>query len=184
MSGQEELPMKSILVLHGPNLNLLGRREPEVYGRMTLEEIDGRLKKAAAGFNQIDAQGLHSIQLEIRSFQSNSEGGLIDALQAARDWASGVIFNPGGFSHTSVALRDAVAAIQLPVIEVHLSNVYAREEFRHTSLIAPVCLGKIVGFGWRSYLLAMLALAEIFSEATEDLNPVESVSSRPVTEAV
>lgn len=174
--------MKSILVLHGPNLTLLGQREPEVYGRMTLAEIDDRLTKAAAEYYQVGAQGLRPLQLEIRSYQSNSEGGLIDALQAARGWASGVIFNPGGYTHTSVALRDAVAAIGMPVIEVHLSNVYAREEFRHTSLIAPVCLGKIVGFGWRSYLLALVALAEIFNEEAEDLNAARPAGSRPVTE--
>lgn len=162
--------MRSILVLHGPNLNLLGQREPEVYGRMTLAEIDDRLTKAAAEYNQVGAHRLRPLQLEIRSYQSNSEGSLIDALQSAQDWASGVIFNPGGYTHTSVALRDAVAAIGMPVIEVHLSNVYAREEFRHTSLIAPVCLGKIEGFGWRSYLLALVALAEIFNEEAEDLN--------------
>ena len=162
--------MKSILVLHGPDRDLLGQREPEVYGRMTLAEIDNRLTKAAAEYNQVGAKGDRPLQLEIRSNQSNSEGGLIDALQVARGWASGVIFNPGGYTHTSVALRDAVAAIGMPVIEVHLSNIYAREEFRHTSLIAPVCLGKIVGFGWRSYLLALVALAEIFNEEAEDLN--------------
>ncbi len=156
---EKESRMKSILVLHGPNLNLLGQREPEVYGQLTLAEIDRRLTQAASGMG-----------LEVRSYQSNSEGGLIDALQAARDWASGVIFNPGGYTHTSVALRDAVAAIGLPVIEVHLSNVYAREEFRHVSLIAPVCLGKIAGFGWRSYLLALVALAEIFKEEAGPLN--------------
>lgn len=140
--------MVAIMVLHGPNLNLLGQREPEVYGTMTLEEIDQRL--VAAG---------RELALEVRSFQSNSEGGLIDALHTAREWASGVIFNPGGYTHTSVALRDAVASIELPVVEVHLSNVYAREEFRHTSVISPVCAGKITGFGWRSYLLGLHALA-------------------------
>ena len=174
--------MKSILVLHGPNLNLLGQREPEVYGRMTLAEIDDRLTKAAAEYNQVGAQGLRPLQLEIRSYQSNSEGGLINALQAARGWASGVIFNPGGYAHTSVALRDAVAAIEMPVIEVHLSNVYAREEFRHTSLIAPVCLGKITGFGWRSYLLALVAFAEMFNEEAEDINAAGPDGSCPVTE--
>jgi 3-dehydroquinate dehydratase II len=144
--------MVAIMILHGPNLNLLGQREPEVYGKMSLEEIDQRL--AAAG---------RELALEVRSFQSNSEGGLIDALHTAREWASGVIFNPGAYTHTSVALRDAVAAIQLPVIEVHLSNVYAREEFRHTSLLSPVCAGKITGFGWRSYLLGLHALAGMLS---------------------
>lgn len=144
--------MVAIMILHGPNLNLLGQREPEVYGKMSLEEIDQRL--AAAG---------RELALEVRSFQFNSEGGLIDALHTAREWASGVIFNPGAYTHTSVALRDAVAAIQLPVIEVHLSNVYAREEFRHTSMLSPVCAGKITGFGWRSYLLGLHALAGMLS---------------------
>lgn len=144
--------MVAIMILHGPNLSLLGQREPEVYGKMSLEEIDQRL--AAAG---------RELALEVRSFQSNSEGGLIDALHTAREWASGVIFNPGAYTHTSVALRDAVAAIQLPVIEVHLSNVYAREEFRHTSMLSPVCAGKITGFGWRSYLLGLHALAGMLS---------------------
>jgi 3-dehydroquinate dehydratase-2 len=144
--------MKSILILHGPNLNLLGEREPEVYGRMTLAEIDRRLSDLG-----------QPMGLEVRTFQSNSEGGLIDALHQARAWAQGVIFNPGGYTHTSVALRDAVAGIGLPVIEVHLSNVHAREEFRRLSMIAPVCVGSIAGFGWRSYFLALHALADILA---------------------
>ena len=142
--------MSAILVLHGPNLNLLGQREPELYGEMTLSEINQKMKSAG------DEMGL-----EVRAFQANGEGALIDALHEARDWASGVIFNPGGYTHTSVALRDAIAAVELPVIEVHLSNVYAREEFRHRSLISPVCVGKIAGLGWRSYMLGLQALAWI-----------------------
>ena len=144
--------MPEILVLHGPNLNLLGQRAPEVYGQLTLAEIDQRLVDAGT-----------ELGLEVRSFQANAEGALIDALHEARDWASGVVFNPGGYTHTSVALRDAVEAVDLPVIEVHISNVYAREEFRHHSLISPVCAGKIVGFGWRSYLLGLHSLAWILT---------------------
>lgn len=142
--------MAVILVLHGPNLNLIGQREPDIYGSMTLSEIDQELKSSGA-----------EMGLEVRTLQANGEGALIDALHEARGWASGVIFNPGGYTHTSVALRDAVAAIEMPVIEVHLSNVYAREEFRHQSLISPVCAGKIMGFGWRSYMLGLQALAWI-----------------------
>lgn len=142
--------MKSILVLHGPNLNLLGMREPEVYGDWTLEDINAEL--VSAGQN---------MGVRVRCFQSNSEGELIDALHDARTWAVGVVFNPGAYTHTSVALRDAISAIEIPVVEVHLSNVYAREEFRHKSLLAPVCLGKITGFGWRSYLLGLQALVGI-----------------------
>ena len=145
--------MKAVLVLHGPNLNLLGSREPEVYGSLTLADIDKRLLETGK-----------SLGLKVRSYQSNSEGALIDALHAARGWASGVVFNPGGYTHTSVALRDAVAAIAIPVVEVHLSNVYAREEFRQHSLISPVCAGKITGFGWRSYLLGLQALAGILED--------------------
>lgn len=144
--------MTAIFILHGPNLNLLGLREPQVYGRVTLAEIDGRLVEL----------GLE-LGLEVRSFQANGEGALIDALHAAREWAGGVVFNPGGYTHTSVALRDAVAAIGLPVVEVHLSNVQAREEFRQRSLIAPVCAGSISGFGWHSYALGLMALHEILS---------------------
>jgi len=142
--------MRSILVLNGPNLNLLGTREPEVYGVLTLAETDRRLVEYG-----------RTIGLEVRTYQSNSEGALIDALHDARTWAVGVAFNPGGYTHTSVALRDAVAAIGIPVIEVHLSNTQAREEFRRRSLLAPVCKGSIIGFGWLSYKLALIALAEI-----------------------
>lgn len=139
-----------MLVLHGPNLNLLGMREPDVYGRMTLEEINARL----VGWGKAE-------QVEVRCAQSNHEGALIDALQEARAWADGVVFNPGGYTHTSVALRDAISSIGIPVVEVHMSNVYAREQFRHTSMISAVCKGKIVGFGWQSYLLGVKALAGI-----------------------
>lgn len=143
-----------ILVLHGPNLNLLGTREPEIYGSMSLGDLNTRLIELAAGYNA-----------EIKCCQSNHEGALIDILQDAPAWADGVIFNPGGYTHTSVALRDAIAAMKIPVIEVHLSNVYAREEFRHHSMISAVCKGKIVGFGWRSYTLALQALAEMLDAA-------------------
>lgn len=138
-----------ILVLHGPNLNLLGTREPEVYGSLTLGEINARLVELGK-----------SLGVEVTCQQSNHEGALIDALHEARAWADGVVFNPGGYTHTSVALRDAVMAIGIPVVEVHLSNVYAREEFRHTSLLSGVCRGKITGFGWQSYALGLRALID------------------------
>lgn len=139
-----------ILILHGPNLNLLGTREPEIYGSMTLDDINKKMIELGK-----------ELGAEIKCLQSNHEGALIDALQDARTWASGVVFNPGGYTHTSVALRDAISAIQIPVIEAHLSNVYVREEFRHVSMISAVCKGKVVGFGWRSYELGLRGLIDI-----------------------
>lgn len=138
-----------ILVLHGPNLNLLGSREVSIYGTQSLDDINTALHERAKE---------HDVYLE--TFQSNHEGALIDALHAARSWADGVIINPAAYTHTSVALRDALAAVALPAIEVHLSNVHAREPFRHTSLTAPVVWGQIVGLGPLGYLLALDALVE------------------------
>jgi 3-dehydroquinate dehydratase-2 len=146
-SVEAECYMTAILVLHGPNLNLLGQREPEVYGSQTLDDINRQLQDFA------DRQ-----DIDLQIFHSNHEGALIDALQDAMTWADGVIFNPGAYTHSSYALRDAISAVGLPVVEVHLSNIYAREDFRHRSLLAPVCVGQITGFGWRSYLLGFQAL--------------------------
>lgn len=141
--------MHTFLILHGPNLNLLGEREPGIYGNQTLDEINSSLQELA-----------ENLGVEIEAHQSNGEGALIDLLHECRTWASGVVFNPGGYTHTSVALRDAISSIGVPVVEVHLSNIYQREEFRQYSLIAPVCLGSISGFGAQSYSLALRALVD------------------------
>lgn len=138
---------RTVLLLNGPNLNLLGVREPEVYGTDTLDDIvDGVRDHAAA------------LGVEIEAYQSNIEGELIDRLHAARGNVDGVVFNPGAFTHYSVALRDAVSACELPVVETHLSNVHARESFRHTSVLTAVCIGVVSGFGQNSYRLAFDAL--------------------------
>jgi 3-dehydroquinate dehydratase-2 len=137
-----------VLVLHGPSLNLLGTREPGVYGRETLDDINGRLRDLAAGES-----------VELRIVQSNHEGTLIDEMHAALDaHYDGVLINPGALTHSSYALRDAIAAIALPTVEVHLSNIHKREEFRHHSMLAPVCLGQVLGFGGQSYVLGLRGL--------------------------
>lgn len=138
-----------ILVLHGPNLNLLGTREPEVYGHTTLAEIDQELAELAK-----------SRGAQIEALQSNHEGILIDRIQEARSGVRGILINPGGLTHTSVSLRDALAGVELPVVEVHLSNVQAREAFRHHSYVAGVALGTVAGFGARSYRLGLEALLD------------------------
>ena len=139
--------MISILVLHGANLNLLGWREPEIYGSETLDDINRKLDRRAA-----------SLDVKVSAFQSNHEGALIDAVHAAAGVHQGILINPGGYTHTSVSLRDALVGVSIPTVEVHLSNIHKREEFRHHSFIAPIALGQISGFGSDSYRLGLEAL--------------------------
>ena len=139
-----------IQVIHGPNLNLLGKREPEVYGRQTLAEINERIDRAAAKAGSA-----------ARAFQSNSEGALIDAIHGAKGWADVIIINPGAYTHTSIAIRDAISGVDIPTIEVHLTNIHAREEFRHHSYISPVTVGQIIGFGAEGYIMAVQAALSI-----------------------
>lgn len=139
--------MRSVLVLHGPNLNLLGKREPEIYGTLTLEDI-----------NRVLIQDAKSAGVELSITQSNQEGILIDCIQAALGQDDGIIINPGAYTHTSVGIRDAISAVNVPTVEVHISNIYRREPFRHQSYIAPVAIGQISGFGVQSYRLGLQAL--------------------------
>lgn len=145
--------MANVLVLHGPNLNLLGVREPSMYGDKTLEQINEAITEEAK-----------KLGLEVRIVQSNHEGELVEAIQRAYGWAQAIIINPAGYTHTSVVLRDTIQAVRLPTIEVHLSNIAAREEFRQRSVLAPACVGQISGFRWLSYILALHAVKGLLEQ--------------------
>ena len=149
--------MKKILVIHGPNLDLLGSRQPEIYGALTLPGINAQLKKLA---------GKEKVEIEI--LQSNHEGEIVEAIGRAKDKFNALVINPAAYTHTSVAIRDAIEAIDLPVVEVHLSNIFAREEFRHNSLISPVAKGIISGFGLDSYLLGLQAAIKLIELSQEN----------------
>jgi len=156
-----------VQVLHGPNLNLLGTRDPAVYGATTLAEIDAELARRATARNA-----------EVRCAQSNLEGELVDLIQRAKGWAHAIVINPGGYTHTSVAIRDALDAVALPAVEVHLSNLHAREPFRHGSLTAAKCIGQICGFCAQSYYLGLDAALGHVEATTRDGNPRKNQSRR------
>ena len=145
--------MMKILLIHGPNLNLLGKREPGIYGLKSLDEVNVQVKSFA-----------EENEAELKVFQSNSEGALIDAIQDAGEWADGIVINPGAYTHYSYAIRDVLAAVGLPAIEVHLSNIFAREEFRRRSVISAVVEGTVTGLGWRGYLCAVEGLIGILQD--------------------
>lgn len=145
-----------ILLIHGPNLNLLGKREPGIYGLKNLEEINTLVQRFA------QEKGA-----ELKTFQSNSEGELVDAIQDAGEWADGIVINPGAYTHYSYAIRDALASVGLPAVEIHLSNIFAREEFRHRSVISPVVEGTVTGLGWRGYIAAVEGLIGILEDRAE-----------------
>ncbi|MFA5094020.1 MAG: type II 3-dehydroquinate dehydratase [Candidatus Omnitrophota bacterium] len=142
--------MKKILVIHGPNLNLLGEREPGIYGKLTLKQVDAELSRIAK-----------TEKVGLETFQSNHEGEIVEKIGSAKGKFNCILINPAAYTHTSIAIRDAIAAVSIPTVEVHLSNIYAREEFRHTSLIAPVAAGQVSGFGLDSYRLGFKAAIEI-----------------------
>ena len=156
MSSDLIIPKLSVLVLHGPNLNLLGLREPGIYGAVTLAQIDRQLVELG-----------HGLKIEVTSLQSNHEGVLVDAIHVAREQHQGIVINAGAYTHTSIAIRDAISAVQVPAVEVHLSNIYKREEFRHHSHLAPIVIGQISGFGAHSYYLGLQALVS-YLEQTKD----------------
>ena len=139
--------MLKILVIHGPNLNLLGRREKAIYGEKHLDDINAELEELAK-----------ELEVSLETFQSNHEGAIVDKIHNGMKETAGIVINPGAYTHTSIAIRDAIAGTEIPTVEVHLSNVYSREEFRHKSYIAPVCIGQVAGFGANSYLLGLKAL--------------------------
>ncbi len=139
---------KRILIIHGPNLNMLGKREPDIYGHQSLAEIDARLKKKG-----------ERLEIDVETFQSNHEGALVDKIQQAAGTVHGVVINPAAYTHTSVAIRDALAMLDIPIVEIHLSNIYRREPFRHTSMIADIVTARIAGFGSYGYTLALEGLA-------------------------
>jgi 3-dehydroquinate dehydratase-2 len=149
--------MWHVQIVHGPNMNLLGQREPGVYGRLTLSVIDERLHAYAA-----------EREFALKILQSNHEGAIVDAVQQAAGWADGLVINPGAYTHYSYAIRDAIAAVGLPAVEVHLSNIHARESFRQVSVIAPICVGQICGFGWHSYRLGLAALLRHLADRTAE----------------